>query len=46
MGSCEAAQDLLSEFSSTIVSALFSCALLVPDNFFTGLESGEGCKVK
>lgn len=46
MGSCEAAQDLLSGFSSTVVSALFSCALLVPGNFFTGLELGEGCKLK
>lgn len=43
---CEAAQDLLSECSFTIVSALLPCAPLVPGNFFKGLGLGEGSKLK
>lgn len=43
---CEAAQDLLSEYSFTTVSVLLRWALLVLGNFFKGLELGEGFKLK
>lgn len=43
---CEAAQDLLSEYSFTTVSVLLCWALLVLGNFFKGLELGEGFELK